>query len=514
MINKKIIINTVFLYFRMLLIMAVTLYTSRIVLEKLGEMNYGIYNVVGGVVAFVSFLNSALSNGFQRYYSIEIGKKDNEGLQKMFSVSLFLQFALIIVVLLITETVGLWFVNNKLVIPPDRMFAANCVYQTSILIFIFLLIRVPFHAMIISYEKMNIFAYISIVEVIAQLLMVYALSWIQADRLAIYGVLMASISFLVMLSYIFYALRCNATLKIKPIIIKERLKSLLGFSGWNTFGSLSNVVRISGLNVLLNMFFTPIVNTANGFANQVSGGVNALAGNILLASQPQVIKNYSAGHIDVMLDISYSIIRYSFCLLWVMSFPLILQMDFIYHIWLGDDTPEYTVIFTRIVLITALIDSSASPLATMVYACGKMRNYQVIVSCIIMMVIPISYIILKFFEGTPTSVFFAAMAVSACAQIARVSIVKQLYPDFKVRVLIRSALYPCLKMILVSVIAVFAVYIATNKTFNINLTSNAANWGMLFFNIAVTALICFFVGLNKLERISIKQKITNILCRI
>lgn len=511
MIDKKIIVNTVFLYFRMLLIMAVTLYTSRIILDKLGALNYGIYNVVGGIVFMVSFLNSALSNGFQRYYSIEIGRHDNKELQKVFSVSLLIQLFLIVVTLLVTETVGLWFVNTQLMIPPDRMFAANWVYQTSIIIFIFLLIRVPFHALIISYERMNIFAYISIVEVITQLLMVYALILIPCDRLIVYGILMAAIAFGVMLTYIFFAHRCNRVLQFRMMMIKDKLKSLLSFSGWNTFGSLSGVIRMNGINILLNMFFTPIVNAANGFANQVSGGVNALAGNILLASQPQVIKNYAAGRIDIMLNISYSIIRYSFCLLWVMSLPLILQMEFVYHIWLGTETPEYTVIFTQLVLIIALIDSSASPLATMVYACGKMRNYQIIVSCIIMTIIPISYLVLKLW-GSPIYVFFASMFVSICAQIARITIINGLYPEFLIHDFIKQAIVPCLKMIVISAGLIFILYFLIHQITQIDFNSNTANWCMLIINILITALISYLVGLNKEERNSINHKISNLLC--
>lgn len=453
MIEKRIAINTVFLYFRMILVMGVTLFTSRIVLKELGVTDYGIYNVVGGVVAMVSFLNTALSNGYQRYFNIALGKQDNAGLQTVFSVSLTIQTALALLSVLLCETVGLWFVNTKMSIPPDRLYAANWVYQSSILIFVFVLIRVPYHAIIIAYEKMNLFAYISTVEVMLQLGAVYALSIFNADRLIIYAVLMAVIGFMVMTSYCYFALRCNRMLRSRLKVEQNSLRGMLSFSGWNVFGSIAHLLRGNGLNILLNVFFTPAINAANGFASQVSGGLTALAHNILTASRPQVIKHYAKGNIEPMLDLTYNVSRYVFCMLWLMSFPIMLKIDYIFSLWLGNETPPYTALFTVLVLCTGVIEAFAAPISTLVHATGKMRKFQIWVSVVIMSVIPIAYIFLKI-GYPPESVFYISFLVGIGAQCTRLYIIKGLIPEFSYAQYWRLVLKPCCLLVLISIIIV------------------------------------------------------------
>lgn len=499
MMEKRIAINTVFLYFRMILVMGVTLYTSRIVLKELGVTDYGIYNVVGGVVAMVSFLNTALSNGYQRYFNIALGKQNIVELQTVFSVSLTIQVAMVTLSIILCETVGLWFVNTKMSIPPDRLYAANWVYQSSILIFVFVLIRVPYHAIIIAHEKMNLFAYLSIVEVLLQLGVVYALSIFNGDRLIIYAILMTLIGLFVMISYIYFARKCNGGLRLELTFEPHFLKGMLSFSGWNVFGSIAHLLRGNGLNILLNVFFTPAINAANGFASQVSGGVTALAHNILTASRPQVIKHYAIGNIEAMLDLTYNVSRYVFCMLWIMSYPIMLKIDYIFKLWLGNETPPYTAIFTVLVLCTGVIEAFAAPISTLVHATGKMRKFQIWVSAVIISVIPISYIILEL-GYSPESVFYVSLLVGICAQLTRLYIIKGLVPEFSYRQYWKKVLKPCFSLVTVSVLVIGCL--------KYTVLYHLPQFVELIFLIILTSCLVFSIGLNLTERHAIINKLT------
>lgn len=500
MIDKRIAINSVYLFLRMILVTGVTLYTSRVVLAELGVVDYGVYNVVAGVVSIISFLNTALANGYQRFFNIALGNQSHEDLQKCFSTSLLIQICVIIITLFLCESIGLWFLNHKMIIPSNRMFAANWVFQTSIIIFCFALIRVPFHAVIISFEKMSVFAYLSVVEVLLQLGLVYTLSFQKGDRLIAYGNLMTLLAFCVMLAYIFFAWNTDPKLKI---IVKRQpttLKEMLSFSKWNIFGSFAHVLRTNGLNVLLNMFFSPIINAANGFASQVSGAVTALSQNVTIASRPQVIKSYAQADYSKMLEITYTMSRYVFCLLWLMSFPLILNIKYVYSLWLGSETPEYTELFTILVLINNLIEAFASSLAALVHASGNMRKFQLLVSLTLISVIPISYFILKC-GYLPQAVFYANIIISICAQLVRLILIRKIAPYFSIKEFYKNVIYRCMFLVLASILIIYPL---TKYLF-----PNILGLLSLVVTIIVTAIIIFIIGLNSEER----KRISDIIIR-
>lgn len=499
--NKRIAKNTIFLYIRMVMVMATTFYTSRILLKELGVIDYGIYNVVGGIVGMISFLNTSLSNGYQRFYNFSIGKRDNADLQKVFSSSLLIQVALIVVSVIICETLGLWFLENKMTIPEDRMYAAECVFQTSLIIFITVLIRVPYYGLIIAYEKMKVFSYISIIEVCLQLGMVYMLSIFQTKRLIVYGCLMAAISIFVMFTYIYFARKCNKNLYSKPNYHKQILRQMLGFSGWNILGSLAHLFRTNGLNILLNMFFNPAVNAANSFANQVNSGVNALANNVQTASNPQIIKRYAQNQRNLMLDLSFNVQRYIFYLLWLISFPIMLKIDYVFHIWLGEDVPRYSQIFTKLTLCASLIDAFAAPMSTLIYATGEMKRYQLYVSIINILFIPLSYIGLKI-GLSPAYVFYAAIAISIIAQSCRIWVVKIQIPEFSLHLFFTRVCMPICILVIFSLLIVGAL-----QRYVLGSTPEFMNLTMLFI---LTAIIIMVVGLNKKEKAFLFQKIKSI----
>lgn len=457
MIEKRIALNTLYLYVRMLLVMGVTLFTSRVVLRELGAVDYGIYNVVAGVVTMMSFLNTALANGYQRFFNIALGSNNYTELQRIFSSSLAIQLLMILLSVFVCETLGLWFLNYEMSIPTDRIVAANWVYQMAILMFCTTLFRVPFHAVIISFEKMNIFAYISIVEVIMQLALVYLLYLFNCDKLIVYSILMAILNIGVMLSYIICAKSSDKFLSFKPHIEKSYIRQLLSFSGWNIFGTLAHLLRSNGINILLNIFFTPLINAANGFASQVLGGVSTLAQNVITASRPQIMKHYAKNNLREMFELTYSVSRYVFCLLWVMSFPIIVNINFVFALWLGKETPMYTQYFTVLVLIFGLIDAFSSSLATLVHATGNLKKFQIWVSIVLISLIPISYFVLKL-GAPPQSVFYVSIVLGCLAQAVRLIILKELLPAFSILTYCKKVIMPIFLLVITSIVVIYLPY--------------------------------------------------------
>jgi len=392
--NKRIAKNTLLLYFRMLLMMFVTLFTSRVVLDKLGVTDYGIYNVVGGIVAMLGFLNGSMSNAVQRYLSFEIGKNNEEGVNRIFNVSLLAHVGIAIFVLIVMEIAGVWYLNTHMNIPVNRMEAANWVLQCSILTTLFTIVQVPYNAIIISKEQMGIYAYISILEVILKLLVVYMLTIGNFDKLKLYSVLIMVVTIGIMMIYRFYCSRKYKEAKFKFIKDWDLLRQIVGFASWNMLGELAWVFTGQGVNIILNSFFGPVVNAARGLAEQVNGAVNRFVANFQTAVNPQLIKNYASDQFDEMKKLLYRSTRFSYYLLFALSLPIILKMDFILHLWLKD-VPEYTTGFCQLVLVCSLVSTLSNLLAQVARAYGKIRNYQVVVSLFLFMNFPLSFIVLQ-----------------------------------------------------------------------------------------------------------------------
>ena len=381
--NKRVAKNTLFLYFRMILIMLVTLYTSRVVLAELGIKDYGIYNVVGGVVAMFSFLNNSMSSATQRFLTFELGRSNMGRLKKVFAASLNIHIAIGIVIVLLAETVGLWFVNHKLVITPDRMVAANWVYQFSILTFCVNIIQVPYNAVLIAHEKMSIYAYISILEAFLKLGIVYLLVIVPTDKLIAYGILVFVVQIVIRVIYQYYCRRHYEESQFRLYWDKDLYKQMSGFAGWNLFGSVAWLMRDQGLNIVLNIFFGTAINAARGVASQVSSAVMGFISNFLVALNPQITKNYALGNVQEMEKLTYLGIKFSFLLLFTMAFPLCLNIDYVLHLWLVE-VPDYTALFIILIMIDSLVGNLFGvPLMTSLSATGQIRDYQIVVSCII-----------------------------------------------------------------------------------------------------------------------------------
>lgn len=415
--NKRIAKNTIFLYLRMLVVMGVGLYTVRAILDLLGVVDYGIYNVVGGVVGMFSFLNGTLATSSQRYFSIELAKGDMKRLNQWFCLNITTFSIFILIFLVIAETVGLWFVNTKMTIPEERMFAANVVYQLSILTFCIHFFNVPYNALIIAHEKMSAFAYISIIEAVAKLVIVYILSIISWDKLIVYGILMFLTSCGVTSSYIIYSRIHFRESKYYVYWNKKEMVELLGFSGWHFLGTFSVVIRSQGINILLNLFFNPAVNAARAVASQVYHSISQLSNNFFTAVKPQIYKSYAAGENKALYKlILRSTIMCSF-LVSILIFPMLANTPYILGLWLKK-VPDYAILFTQLIFINGLIDSTNGPTIAPALATGKIRNYQIVVSLLNILNLPISFIVLKL-GADPTSTIIVSIALSFITALVR-----------------------------------------------------------------------------------------------
>lgn len=438
--SKRIAKNTLLLYFRMLFLMVISLYTSRIILNALGVEDYGIYNVVGGIVTMFSVLSGSLSAAISRFITYEIGTGNKENLKKIFSSSVTIQISIALLVIILSETIGLWFLNTKLVIPVERLVAANWCYQFSIITFAVGLISVPYNAFIIAHEKMSAFAYISILEVVGKLVVAFCIAITPIDRLIFYAMMLAVIAVIIRLLYSWYCKKNFEGCEYHFIYNRGLLKQMFGFAGWNLFGSAAFVLKDQGINIILNLFFGAAINAARGVSIQVSHAVYGFVQNFITAMTPQITKSYAVGNYEYMNSLVERGSRFSFFLLLIFSTPLIVETPIIMQIWLKN-VPDYTVIFVRIVLLTSLFDALSAPVQYAAHATGHIKLYQIVIGTTLLLSFPISYIAYKL-GSPPVTAFFIVLFLSAVAFILRLFILKRLYP-FDLKFYIKSIIMKC-----------------------------------------------------------------------
>lgn len=422
--NKRIAKNTIMLYMRTLFVMLITLYTSRVILQSLGVEDYGIYNVVGGIITMFAFISSTLSTASQRYITFELGKGMDGNMNKVFSICLLLHIVLALIIALLAEPIGLWFIHNKLLIPIERLNAAVWVFQFTILSMIIMFLSVPFNALIVAYEKMNAFAMISIVDAALRLIIAYAIMLCSLDKLIIYAFLMFVTQMIIQLCYMTYCYckfpESHYTFHWDKALVKE----MGNFASWSIFGNLAFVTYTQGLNLLLGTFFLPVVNAARGIAVQVQSAVNNFVNSFQTAINPQITKNYAAGNISEMISLVFRSSRFSFYLLMFMAIPILLETELLLKLWLKT-VPDCTVIFLRIILTTTLINSIANPLIISVKATGNVKKYESTVGGLMLLILPISYVLLKL--GFPAvTVFVVHLLMECIAMICRILITRNL----------------------------------------------------------------------------------------
>lgn len=378
--NKRIARNTIYLYLRTMVVMLVSLYTSRLVLQVLGETDLGIYNLVGGIVTLMAFLHTAQTKATSRFITYNLGNKSaQQVLQRTFSVCMTIHILISIVILAIAETIGLYIVNFWTSIPADRVVAANWVYQFSVCTFVLHFLRVPYDAVIIAHEDMSVYAYMSVFEVALQLLMVFSLSRLGGDHLTLYGFLLMAIAVVLLLCYQNYVRRKYPTYRFRWMWNKAESKKILSFSGWTVIGSTSNTATQQGVSLLLNNFVGLVANTALGFAQQLNTAVGRFVSSFTTAFNPQIIKLYAEKNYDAMFTLMNRASKFSFILCYAMALPLIINMPFLLHFWLGT-VPRLTVEFCQLIIVCTVIDATTGVFNTAITATGQVRNYQIGIS--------------------------------------------------------------------------------------------------------------------------------------
>ena len=502
--NKRIAKNTTMLYFQLLLTMLVSIYTSRIILNTLGIVDFGIYNVVGGVVVMLSFLNSAMAAATSRFLIFELGKKDYQQLKKVFNASLSSHIGIALVVLLLAETIGLWFLTHKLVIPKERMDAALWVYQFSILTTLVTLTQVPYNALIIAHERMNVYAYISVLDGILKLVIVYILAIGDFDKLKLYATLIFLVSLIIALTYCFYCKKLFAESSFSFQWDKGLYKKLFSFSIWELYGGFALMGMGQGLNMLLNMYFGPTVNAARGIAYQMQGAIGGFGNNFMIAVKPQIVKFYAENKVTQMMKLVFESSKYSFFLTLFLSLPLLIETRFVLDLWLKI-TPDYTVSFCRLVLINNLIWSLRGPIVTSFHAVGKIKVANLVSGSLFYLIIIVSYFCLKM-GLPPESVFIVTIVVSILVHMVDLLLLKRLI-TYSIKYYFREVLWPSFLVMLVSGIPPYLLTFILGPGLIRFLVIG-------FTGIITVAISVFYIGINIETRNFVVRKIKTIIQRL
>lgn len=489
--NKRIAKNTLLLYFRMLFMMVVSLYTSRVVLNTLGIEDYGIYNVVGGVVAMMSFFNNSMATATQRYLNYEMGKNNQQTLSNIFSSSIICYGIIIALALLIAETFGIWFIEHKLTIPNNRQDAAFWVFQFSILTFIFNMLSVPYNAAIIAHEKMSAFAYISIFEAVGKLAIAYLITISPIDKLVFYSILMCCVSIIIRLIYSYYCQKHFYECKFKWIWDINILKKLFGFSGWMLAGTLSQMFSTQGINIIINIFFGPIYNAARAIAMQIYGAVNGFVTNFMTAVRPQMIKSYAQENLDYTYKLIFSSSKAAFYLLFILSIGILFETQYILYLWL-ENPPQNASLFTQLVLIDLFITTAYSPIAVMSQASGKIRAYQLTIMVCFSLTFILSFIAFRL-GFAAYSTFIILIIIDSLGLFARLFVLKKT---------VNFPIYKYLKKVILPIIMVLII----SSSFSYLIHYFLQNNNLILFVIRIilyliiTVIIIYYIGLSKNEK--------------
>jgi O-antigen/teichoic acid export membrane protein len=501
--NKRIAKNTMMLYFRMILTMLLTLYTSRVILNILGVEDFGIYNVVGGFVTMFGFLNSAMASATQRFLAFEIGKEDKIQLRNVFSMSVNIHFLIAFLILILAETVGLWFVNTQLTIPPERMVAARWVYQFSILTLMVNMVSVPYNAMIIAHERMNVFAWVSIAEVSLKLFIVFMLQWFGFDKLKLYAILIFAVALLIRLIYGIYCNQKFSESKFRYYWDKPLFITLTSYAGWNLWGNAASVIMDQGINVLLNIFFGPIINAARAIAVQVKSAINQFVTNFQMALNPQIIKSFASNDLKYMHTLIFQGAKYSFFLMFILSLPILIETEQILKLWLKQ-VPEYTVILTRLVIINILIDSISGPLMTAAQASGKIKLYQSAVGGLLILNLPVSFLFLKI-GFSPEITVYVNICISTLALYCRLKIISPLV-NLRISNYINEVVLKIIPISLFGIIVpIWVLYSVEESIFRLFISSVTS--------VVSTTTFIYLIGFKKTEKQFITYKIRQFIAK-
>lgn len=495
--SKRIAKNTLILYFRMLFLMLVSLYTSRVVLDALGIEDYGIYNVVGGFIMMFNMINTALVNANSRFINYEMGKGDEGNLSNVFSTAVSVHIGITLILLLFAETVGLWYVNSIMVLPAERLEAANWCFQLSIFNFCLVLINIPYRACIIAHERMKAFAYVSIIDGLGQLVIAFAVVWNPFDKLIYYALLLFVLQNFIRYLYQSYCRRNFQECHYRFILDNNQMKKMLSFSTWNLVGNGAAAIKTHGGNLILNLFFGPTVNAARGLANHVNSAVASFSTNFLMAIAPQITQSYAKKDYSYMISLMNRGARFSYYLLFVISLPLIVNANYILHIWLKE-VPPYTVIFVQLSLVVSILYGMTRPLVTGQNATGNVRDFQLMTGFFEFMNLPICYLVL-WLGYSPVSVVVVAIVLEFVAVVARIFMLPMTIPYFKPWIFVKDVLLKCVVVTVLAIIVPVLLAYFFEDTF-VSLLLN------VLVCIISTVCVVYVIGLYPEEKFYIVSK--------
>ena len=495
--NKRIAKNTILLYCRTLLLLAITLYTSRIVLAILGVEDYGIYNVVGGLIAMFAMISGALSASISRFITYELGHGDNSKLHNIFCTSVNIQIGIGILILILGETVGLWFLNTQMAIPNDRIIAANWVLHCSLLVFIVNLISVPYNAAIIAHERMSAFAYITILEAVLKLLSVYILIIYNHDKLILYAILHVVVAVFIRAIYGIYCKKVFMECNYSFIYDKELLKEMTGFAGWSFLTNGNYLLNTQGVNLLMNIYFGVVVNAARGIATQVDTAVIQFVNNFTMAVNPQITKSYAMGEMEPMFKLICRGAKFSYFMMLFFAIPFLFETETILDIWL-DEVPDYSAIFLRLSIIASMMNLLGNTQWTACQATGNIKRYTLIVTLIGMFVFPLTWIAYSY--GMPVeSSYYIFIGIYIVLDFVRLFLMRSML-NFPIIMFIKEVfLIITIVTMAVLIFPWIEITILPQNVFRLPIT-------IIVSSISIIVSVYLF-GLTSLEKIKIKQEV-------
>ena len=500
--SKRVLKNTAFLYIRMLFILFVTLYTSRVLLDELGFTDFGIFNLVGGIASMFVFFSSSLVNATQRFLNVELSKGDVLKANVILNQHLILYAVIAVAVIVCAEIFGVWFIRNELQIPPERLDTAIWVFRFAMWSFAIMLVGIVFDSEIIAHEDMNVYSYVGLLEGVAKLVIVYMISCASIDKLFLYALLLLFVTIITQVIYLVYSKRHYSECYIRFVYDKSVLKETGSLLGWNLAGTAVYALNDSGLNVLLNMFFGPVVNAARALSYQVKAALNNFSANIFVSVRPQIVKSYAVGDFDYLLKLFYNSSRYSFFFLFIISIPIIFNVDAILVLWQGS-VPEFTGIFTILVLTYSLVNILTNPIWTLALAVGRLKKYICVGSGVFLLIFPISYFILRM-GVPPYYVMFVMIAVRSVYLFVVLRIIKE-YIVFTFSEYFKEVLYPIFKLVIVSLVFIFAFEY---------FVGSLGLFASLAVQISMLTILTYYVGMCKGDRQYVASLIKNLYMKL
>jgi len=487
---------------RMFIILIIQLYTTRVILATLGIEDYGIYNVVCGFVTMFTFLSTAMNNGIQRFYNFEYGRNGEIGLQNVYNAAIRVQCSLALILVAIIEGIGLWYIQIKMVIPPERLSIALWVFHSSVMSLVLVMLQVPYSAVVIAKERMDFYAIVSVTNSALVLLLSFLIRYSSFDHLLLYGWSLTTIQLLILLAYRVYSKRLTAILVLHKTYDRQLLRSMMGFSGWNVFGAFGGILREQGANMILNLFCGPIVNAARGIAAQVNGGFQGLVSNLTVAVRPQVTQSYARGDVERTMSLTYSISKLSCFAFYMFSYPILIEIKYVLHLWLGNNVPEHTSAFVVLVVFGSFFANLNSAVSGVVHSSGKMKWYQISGAVVNLCTLPFMFIVLSL-GYTPEVALCVSFLFQFLTQLTALIVLKSIV-NYSLKTYSLRVILPLIMVVALSCIPPFFLQSIIQEGFVRFVI-------IILFSFIEIALVTYLVGLSTSERNLIKTMVKEML---